>query len=1170
MCKFFPKFILSIILCSSVFFSSTKLIAQSSQAVCNTYTPLTNSLFTNLTVTSSQFLGSDHFAQKNNIKDADLTNSSTWNALIGGSAFLEIKDNNAVVSQVYTGGSYAGFVVDNNTLLLLGSSVSIKTYLGTTEQENVSSASLIKSNILGGNARIGFITTQNFDRIRISFSGLSVAGSVTVLYAEIKKFCAGVIPDCNNITALNNPVYPSQINAANTGFTGVALGNFLNEENIVSADKNDFAVMNLPVGILATGNIAVKDPISNYPSGYFAGFDIANVNLNLTDLLNVVTISTYLNGVLQENKTNANLILGTSVLSAANRSTIGFITTVPFNEIKLTISQVATLNVGPTNIYNAVVQRFCAGPALACNVITPLLAPTFPLIIASENTGLEGAACTNCLVQNTPNIIDSITTNFAVVNIVAGALSAGKISIKNPITVYAAGTYAAFEIENANLLTAELLNNLQINFYNNGTLVQSATGPSQIIAANTFLFNGNNRFQIGIAGNFGFNEVQLKIFNTTNIAIGEVKIYNILLQKSCLGILDCNSAQLLNSPNFPVVIESTRTGISGLACIGCSITGVNNVISSSTTDFASINLNGGAIETGAISVRDQAMVYPKGIEAGFIVRDPNNFLQLNLANALTISTYLNGTLQETKTGIDLLIVDAVLINIGGANSLQNVGFVTTKIFNEIRIGYSNILGGFTYLDVFGAYINTSSIPFGTVGFDCNQSYPDFNVSFRNIVVNGNVNTNDKVSLSSIYGSAIPAGQSINPSIALPIINTDGTYSFVANTAGVYRFYVPVCEDTICKNELLQISILEPSIGFQNFPTSNTDIALTLENTNVIIKSLLNDQSGISGFALMPNSVTITDINGSSAGNTKNGGTAVVNLLNGDITYSPPLNYVGADTIFYGVCDNQNPQKCSNAFQILHVLPAVSKNTIVALDDYFVTSFASNAVGNLKLNDSDPEGNNIAVAPQTTTVAGKGTLVLNADGSFVFTPVNGYVGPIDFVYNICDDASTSACANATLHMLVKLASPDLTPSTRISNATFIGSNNTVRDFVIEVSELLNVVTNSSINPIQIRLVKSDNFSYTFNPTAVSATIPAITPVQNNDWDLITNTSSVMIFQMKPGQNISSLSNSKFVIKLQVLAGAATGVENQTIGIINGSGAEINFNNNAVVRILNIEN
>ena len=80
--------------------------------------------------------------------------------------------------------------------------------------------------------------------------------------------------------------------------------------------------------------------------------------------------------------------------------------------------------------------------------------------------------------------------------------------------------------------------------------------------------------------------------------------------------------------------------------------------------------------------------------------------------------------------------------------------------------------------------------------------------------------------------------------------------------------------------------------------------------------------------------------------------------------------------------------------------------------------------NTSLNSSvtiagiDPEGNSIAVIPQNVAIAGKGTIVLLADGSYTFTPVSGFVGTVAIPYESCDNGVPGACAKATLYVVVR--------------------------------------------------------------------------------------------------------------------------------------------------------
>ena len=55
------------------------------------------------------------------------------------------------------------------------------------------------------------------------------------------------------------------------------------------------------------------------------------------------------------------------------------------------------------------------------------------------------------------------------------------------------------------------------------------------------------------------------------------------------------------------------------------------------------------------------------------------------------------------------------------------------------------------------------------------------------------------------------------------------------------------------------------------------------------------------------------------------------------------------------------------------------------------------------NDTDPNGD--ALTAVLVTNPSHGTLTLNANGSFTYTPTAGYTGPDSFVYRARDAAAT---------------------------------------------------------------------------------------------------------------------------------------------------------------------
>ena len=59
------------------------------------------------------------------------------------------------------------------------------------------------------------------------------------------------------------------------------------------------------------------------------------------------------------------------------------------------------------------------------------------------------------------------------------------------------------------------------------------------------------------------------------------------------------------------------------------------------------------------------------------------------------------------------------------------------------------------------------------------------------------------------------------------------------------------------------------------------------------------------------------------------------------------------------------------------------------------------------NDTDPNGD--ALTAVLVTNPAHGTLTLNADGSFTYTPAGDYTGPDSFTYRASDGTPTSAPA-----------------------------------------------------------------------------------------------------------------------------------------------------------------
>jgi len=141
--------------------------------------------------------------------------------------------------------------------------------------------------------------------------------------------------------------------------------------------------------------------------------------------------------------------------------------------------------------------------------------------------------------------------------------------------------------------------------------------------------------------------------------------------------------------------------------------------------------------------------------------------------------------------------------------------------------------------------------------------------------------------------------------------------------------------------------------------------------------------------------------------------------NGQFTYTPAPNYFGEDTFSYSVSDGQLTS--APAFVTIAVTP-VNDPPSTAADSFTLNedTTLSIALPGLLANDSDPEG-----SPLTAIrVAGpaRGTLILNADGSFTWTPPANFNGTDSFTYRASDGLLTSAITTVTLNVLPVNDSP----------------------------------------------------------------------------------------------------------------------------------------------------
>ena len=143
------------------------------------------------------------------------------------------------------------------------------------------------------------------------------------------------------------------------------------------------------------------------------------------------------------------------------------------------------------------------------------------------------------------------------------------------------------------------------------------------------------------------------------------------------------------------------------------------------------------------------------------------------------------------------------------------------------------------------------------------------------------------------------------------------------------------------------------------------------------------------------------------------GTVVVNP-DGTYTYTPTPGYTGRDSFTYTITDKDG-DKSTATVRITVAATAVP----VAVDDSTTTPKDVPVNGNLEGNDKpSADGGNVWTK---TTDPTNGTVVVNPDGSYTYTPNLGYEGPDSFTYTITDKDGDKSTATVTITV-----TPPVTP------------------------------------------------------------------------------------------------------------------------------------------------
>lgn len=337
----------------------------------------------------------------------------------------------------------------------------------------------------------------------------------------------------------------------------------------------------------------------------------------------------------------------------------------------------------------------------------------------------------------------------------------------------------------------------------------------------------------------------------------------------------------------------------------------------------------------------------------------------NIVDLVLKVTDVNNTEVTATTPLKVQIIDDV------PTATNDTGSITKGSATVTGNAYSNDKIGADGAAVAGP---VTAITGGTVGTDLNGTYGKINLAADGTYTYTLDNTHADI-------VALQGGQSKTDTFTYTITDEDGDTSTATIT----------------------ITINGPSLN--NVPTARPDTYTATSGTPVSDDLTGNDSLGDGAKSSHTWSKTTDPANG----------TVTVNP-DGTFTYTPNPGFGGTDSFTYTVRDADGDTSTATVTINVNGVP-------VAVNDSATTPPGTPVSGNLSGNDTpSPDGGNVWTK---TTDPSNGTVTVNPDGSYVYTPNAGFTGTDTFTYTITDkDGDTStATVTITVNNGVPVAKPD---------------------------------------------------------------------------------------------------------------------------------------------------
>ncbi|MBF4193775.1 beta strand repeat-containing protein, partial [Mycolicibacterium phlei] len=319
----------------------------------------------------------------------------------------------------------------------------------------------------------------------------------------------------------------------------------------------------------------------------------------------------------------------------------------------------------------------------------------------------------------------------------------------------------------------------------------------------------------------------------------------------------------------------------------------------------------------------------------------------------------------------------------------------------------------------------------------------------------------------VDGDSITVSLVDGPKNGTLTLNPDGSFTYVPNVDfyGTDTFTYEASDGELTSNTAL-VTIVVTNVN--DAPVANDDSFTVDEDTELTMDVLANDVDADK------DALTVVGVvSGPSSG------TLTLNE-DGTFTYTPDLNFNGTDTFTYEVSDGQGG---TDTALVTISVTSVNDAPVAGTDTYTVNedTVLTVPVGTgLLANDTDVDGGTLSAT--LTTEPAHGTVTVNTDGSFTYTPVANYNGTDSFTYTVSDGQGGTAVGTVNITVIAVNDAPvAVTDNYSVNEDTVLtvpaGTGLLANDTDVD-GGALTVIANT--NPAHGTLTLNPNGTFTYTP------------------------------------------------------------------------------------------